>query len=251
MFAHSISNTNDDTFDDNFEQAVRKYQNFFKLPETGTLDANTVALMSQPRCGVPDFPRNHSSDSKSYYTGLLTYSFKPGTRGDVNRPIKYVTDLWANVTPKIRYQADIKISFEYRDHGDGSPFTSRILAHAALPTDARLHFNWEQIFDIQSVGLHELGHTLGLGHFTDRNAIMFPYQGIGTRSGLGEDDFKAILALIQRFLATILAQKSCSSELLDKTTGRPRKNINLKLQSWCGDEDMKSAAVEIKPTVDL
>ncbi|KAL8500030.1 hypothetical protein ACS0TY_019865 [Phlomoides rotata] len=62
----SNSNTlNDDTFDDTLEQAIKKYQNFFKLPETGTLDTNTIALMSQPRCGVPDFPRNHSADPKS------------------------------------------------------------------------------------------------------------------------------------------------------------------------------------------
>ncbi|KAL8518015.1 hypothetical protein ACS0TY_009346 [Phlomoides rotata] len=180
-----ISNTNDDTFDDNLEQAARKYQNFFKLPETKMLDANTIALMSQPRCGVPDFPRNHSFDPKSYYIvfvaykwhkGLLTYSFKPGTRGDAYRHIKYATYLWVSVTPKIRFKyipdynkVDIKINFEYRDHGDGNPFTPSILAHAFLPTDARLHFNWEEMwvdgvvsgkYDIQSVGLHELRHTL-------------------------------------------------------------------------------------------
>ncbi|KAL8500031.1 hypothetical protein ACS0TY_019866 [Phlomoides rotata] len=50
-------------------------------------------------------------------------------------------------------------------------------------------------FDIQTVGLHELGHVLGLGHSTDHNAIMWPFTDIGSRKGLGEDDFKGIFAL--------------------------------------------------------
>lgn len=221
----SYSNTNDDTFDDALEQAIRKYQKFFKLPETGTLDANTIKRMSQPRCGVPDFPRskNHSTPiASSHYTFFpnspkwakknLTYSFPPGTRGDTNKAILDATNIWASVSPfRFTYitdynNADVKISFQIRDHGDGSPFDGpgNVLAHAFAPSDGRLHFDGDEkwvdgvvggAFDLQTVGLHELGHVLGLGHSSDGGAVMWPYIGSGIRKGVGQDDINGIKAL--------------------------------------------------------
>ncbi|GKB36891.1 metallopeptidase, catalytic domain-containing protein [Tanacetum coccineum] len=81
--------------------------------------------------------------------------------------------------------ADLKISFERGDHGDGGPFDGPygILAHAFSPTDGRLYYdadeNWsvgpEPIPDtigLQSVALYEIGHLLGLAHSEDENAII-------------------------------------------------------------------------------
>ncbi len=49
-------------------------------------------------------------------------------------------------------------------------------------------------FDLQSVFLHENGHVAGLGHSTDRNAVMYPsYQT--ARCALGTDDRNGIAAL--------------------------------------------------------
>ena len=42
-------------------------------------------------------------------------------------------------------------------------------------------------YDVQSVSLHELGHTIGLGHISDTNQIMNPYY-TGVRHTLGNGD---------------------------------------------------------------
>lgn len=55
-------------FDELLESALKTYQSYYNLNVSGVLDDNTVSLLSQPRCGVPDFPED-SPD----------YSFFPGT----------------------------------------------------------------------------------------------------------------------------------------------------------------------------
>ncbi|KAK6144104.1 hypothetical protein DH2020_020924 [Rehmannia glutinosa] len=192
--------------------------------------ASTVFI--EQRCEVPDFVNLNATQFKnnqiptliSHYTFFpgepkwpptkttLTYSFPPGTRNDVMQPIKDATQEWANVTHfKFNYisnydQADIMISFQVKDHGDGDPFDGPrgILAHAFSPTDGRLHYDGDEMwidgvasgeFDLQTTGLHELGHVLGLGHSTDSGAIMYPIIGPGLRKGLGQDDINGIRAL--------------------------------------------------------
>ncbi|KAL0459155.1 UNVERIFIED_CONTAM: Metalloendoproteinase 1 [Sesamum latifolium] len=102
--------------------------------------------------------------------------------------------------------ADIKVSFERRDHGDGYPFDGPygVVAHAFAPTDGRLHFDADESwtpyvskgsFDLQTVALHELGHILGLGHSTDRKASMFAYFEHGESRDLNDDDIRGIQTL--------------------------------------------------------
>ncbi|XP_011072962.1 metalloendoproteinase 1-like [Sesamum indicum] len=229
-----LTHQTDDFFDDNLELAIKSYQTFFKLKVNGIMDANIVAKMSHPRCGVPDsfnLNRSHKLYLRiptlaSHYTFFpgepkwpptkrsLTYSFPLGGPTNVNSSILHATQIWASVTPfrfsyRTNYdQADIKISFQYRDHGDGYPFDGPggILAHAFAPSDGRLHFDGDErwvdgvtlgAFDMQTVGLHELGHVLGLGHTNDTGAIMYPYIGDGLRKVLGQDDINGIKALYQ------------------------------------------------------
>lgn len=228
MKTNNNGNQNDDLFDEDLELAIKAYQTYFKLTVNGILDANTVAKLSQPRCGVPDhFAKKTQIKipvTASHYTffdgkptwpptkRLLTYSFPPDIRPDVNESILDASNMWANVSPfKFSFipdydKADVKISFQYLDHGDGYPFDGEggIVAHAFSPPDGRLHFDEDDrwfdgvtpgAFDLQTVGLHELGHILGLGHSTDHGAIMYPLIDIGSRRGLGKDDINGIRAL--------------------------------------------------------
>ena len=48
------------------------------------------------------------------------------------------------------------------------------------------------------MALHEIGHLLGLGYSSVRNAIMFPSISSRTTKGLDEDDIQGIRALYNR-----------------------------------------------------
>jgi hypothetical protein len=82
-----------------------------------------------------------------------------------------------------------------------------VLAHASFPnpydnSQVFLHFDdderWvdseTQNVDLLTVAAHEIGHTLGLAHSSDPNALMYPsYSGPYRR--LGEDDIAGIQAI--------------------------------------------------------
>lgn len=79
-------------------------------------------------------------------------------------------------------------------HGDDYPFASQVLAHAFYPAPISsepiagdVHFNdtfeWgasdPSRYDVFSIMLHETGHSLGLTHSSDPDAVMYPmYRGI-------------------------------------------------------------------------
>ncbi|OWM71589.1 hypothetical protein CDL15_Pgr005776 [Punica granatum] len=114
---------------------------------------------------------------------------------------------WAAVSP-FRFRearqgevANIKIGFYTRDHGDGYPIDGpgHTWAHAFAPRDGRLHCdgseNWSistpttYQTDLESVTLHEIGHTLGLNHSQDPDAVMYAYLNAGvTKRQLQQDD---------------------------------------------------------------
>ena len=142
----------------------------------------------------------------------LTYAFLPGTPADAKIPVSKAFDKWASTTSFTFAQtqdyrnADLTVGFYWLFHGDGNPFDGPggTIAHAYAPTDGRLHYDAHEqwavgafpgAMDVESVALHEIGHLLGLGHTSVREAIMFPSISAGVTKGLHADDIKGIKAL--------------------------------------------------------
>lgn len=107
--------------------------------------------------------------------------------------------------------ADIVIRFASGNHGEGESFdgVNGVLAHAFFPPPnagslaGDVHFDdsetWSllsqnsssQPIDLQTVALHEIGHSLGLAHSTVSGAVMYAYYG-GTDRDLESDDINGI-----------------------------------------------------------
>uniref|UniRef100_A0A3Q3IKH1 interstitial collagenase n=1 Tax=Monopterus albus TaxID=43700 RepID=A0A3Q3IKH1_MONAL len=197
-------------------------QRFFGLTITGMLDADTLAMMKKPRCGVPDVDiAGFSTFGKmpKWQKASLTYRIENYTPdmsvSEVDDSIKKALEVWAKVTP-LRFTrissgtADIMISFGRGKHGDYYPFDGpgKTLAHAFAPAPGiggDAHFDEDENFTFRSsrgyilflVAAHEFGHSLGLSHSDDPGALMYPvyrYKNPDTFV-LPPDDIKGIQSL--------------------------------------------------------
>ncbi|XP_072467351.1 matrix metalloproteinase-27 [Notamacropus eugenii] len=197
---------------------LREMQAFFGLTVTGRLDSNTLEIMKQPRCGMPDVGqygyilpgwRKHNLTYRILnYTPDMEYS-------DVEEAIQKALEMWSKVTPLTftrisKGTADIMVAFRTRVHGkcprhfDGP---LGVLGHAFPPgwgIGGDTHFDEDEHwtkdssgFNLFLVAAHEFGHSLGLSHSNDPSALMFPnYAFIDpSKSPLSQDDIKGIQAI--------------------------------------------------------
>lgn len=205
--------------DEYMENKIQEMQQFLGLKVTGRLDASTLDVMRTPRCGVPDVHHFTTMQGRPVWRKqLITYrinNYTPDMRpADVDYAIQKAFQVWSDVTPlKFRKinagEADIMILFACGAHGDMSPFGCRggVLAHAFGPgthIGGDAHFNeaetWTESYrgtNLFLVAVHELGHSLGLGHSKDRKAIMFPsYRYVDPNTfQLSADDIRGIQSL--------------------------------------------------------
>lgn len=200
-----------------FQAKIKEMQKFFKLEVTGNLDDNTLAVMKEPRCGVPDigeynhFPRHLKWENNNVTFRIVNYT-PDLKKADVDKAIRRALNVWADVTPltfKKLYEgnADIMISFGSKEHGDYNPFDGPggLLAHAYPPGQGiggDTHFDEDEqwtkdssAYNLFIVAAHELGHALGMSHSTDPGALMYPIYTYTTGYPLAEDDIEGIQAL--------------------------------------------------------
>ncbi|XP_055537460.1 matrix metalloproteinase-2 [Wyeomyia smithii] len=142
---------------------------------------------------------------------LVNQSMVDLDAGQVRRVLHEALDLWAqnaNLTFREVYssEADIQVLFARQFHGDGYRFDGpgKILAHAFYPgtgIGGDAHFDEEETWLLNEplgtdgtrlfdVAVHEFGHSLGLGHSSVKDAIMFPWHHVSYRGKdtIPEDD---------------------------------------------------------------
>lgn len=193
---------------------------FLVLSFVNTANANLIDLVGDGWDG----PGLGAFDVKYYFGDMTTDNGLQAS--SIHNAFLVAFNAWSDATNNnltftqtftANQQDSIDISFEDRDHGDGFPFSTSTLAHAFFPDDVTfgtiagdLHmndesFSWEigdslgsPAFDIISVAVHEIGHSIGIGHTKQGNSGFIMDPGISSRqtfSGLTSEDVKAVCSL--------------------------------------------------------
>uniref|UniRef100_A0A8C8RTS7 Peptidase metallopeptidase domain-containing protein n=1 Tax=Pelusios castaneus TaxID=367368 RepID=A0A8C8RTS7_9SAUR len=223
-------------------EKMKKMQEFFGLKVTGELDANTLEVMKQPRCGMPDvgqfslFPRSPKWTKTDLKYRILNYT-PDMAPADVDEAIEKAWNVWSSVTP-LKFtrvyegNADIMISFQSGFHGDFHSFdgVGGILAHAYPPGErigGDAHFdedeNWTKDskgYNLFQVAAHEFGHSLGLYHSNVLGSLMYPsYQMMDIKNyKLHPDDVNGIQYLYGPPTSTEPAAPTSPTETTTETS---------------------------------
>ncbi|KAK9879749.1 hypothetical protein WA026_006812 [Henosepilachna vigintioctopunctata] len=202
------------------KKGIKQFQSFMGLKPTGFLSRDTMKTMSMPRCGVKDKTgpvikrfQKYSAGAGRWNMMLLRYKIvkypEAMKKWDVDNTFEQAFNKWSEHS-NIMFEAatygkiDIEIKFVKGQHGDETPFTGpgNVVAHAFFPTSGGdIHFDDYETWTINSpkgtnllqVAMHEIGHSLGLTHSDEFEAVMCPITKRYTPGyGLHQDDIRAI-----------------------------------------------------------
>jgi len=213
----------------NLSKGIKHLQKDAGIQETGIMDENVLKLIQTPRCGnrYSFKPRQKRYSTVSTWKTLknklnetvITWYFDTNNLNiNTSMNIQIIESIfmstlqkWSNSTliefkrVNSELDANITILFAGRNHGDGYNFDGpgQVLAHAFYPSTGRrggdAHFdlgeqwtlwNEDKGVSLYGISLHEFGHSLGLGHSSQKEAIMYPwFQGY---TDLNKDDLNGI-----------------------------------------------------------
>ncbi|XP_037072230.1 matrix metalloproteinase-2-like [Pollicipes pollicipes] len=202
--------------------AIRQFQRYAHIPETGVVDERTRRQFTKPRCGLPDVAPDKRRYKRYSLQGQtwgdktdLTWTVASHTRDldattvyhELNKALKVWSEASVLTFTYVHSaDADIVVSFHTGYHNDGYPFdgSGQVLAHAFFPGTGRggdAHFDEDELWVLNheeeskdgvslfAVAVHEFGHSLGLSHSSRQDALMFPwYQSVSEDMKLPDDD---------------------------------------------------------------
>lgn len=198
------ASTSDNKLDTQTQTAIKKFQEWFGLDQTGSMDGPTKAAITRPRCALSGGNPLAADTMGPWPKKSLTYAFGP-TSVDLapnvcKNAVRRAFQTWVNAGVGLNFQEvsrgvahDIYIDWRKARDPDLS-MVGPTLAHADFPPPHSiiatggpplpLHFDdsenlWVDAavagaYDIETVALHEIGHCLGLLHSNVRGAVMSP-----------------------------------------------------------------------------
>jgi hypothetical protein len=203
--------------------ALSSFQQFFGLKADGIFGPKTRTAMTDSRCGFPDLLQSVDFNvAGPWKKKNLTYCFgKASSQLDANvakNAIRRAMTTWVNAGVGLTFtevnsnqSPDIFVEWRPATDPDHS-MVGTVLAHADFPPGYSiianglplpLHYDdtehkWvdgavDSSFDIETIGLHELGHILGLHHSTVEGSVMYPRVAANLLNrSLTEDDRNGI-----------------------------------------------------------
>ncbi|KAF5305667.1 hypothetical protein FQA39_LY09156 [Lamprigera yunnana] len=176
---------------------LNKFQAYYKLENTKTINDETLEVIKTPRCGMTDIAASFNLKRTFWRKNPILWHFC----GATNKQIKVATvafQLWekyANFNVQQSFEnPNIIISFKYKDLKErdskrcGFTLDNSELAHACFPpaddSVSEIHINqnkdWnEELYDISKDKLslfitlaHKIGHAIGIDHSPIHQSLM-------------------------------------------------------------------------------